>query len=321
MAGTIDIYKVKQYGDTLQQLVQLMGNKFKGKCREEGITGEERYFDQLGSTTATERTDIFGDSPEDTITKDRRKVIATPYHNGLWLDTIEKVQTLVDPRGQYVQNQNYALNRMRDIEFFKGALGTALTGKAGATSVTFDNCPAVGIDVGGTGNQGMNLDKLRATLEALEVSGVDVENPNDKPYFVWSPKQKNELLANTEPTSSDYNTVKTLVNGQINSFYGFEFITHNLLPYAKTGAALPELTWSTTAGEDNKPVDTDATDIRMCFAYTKNSIIQATNPEIVTEIEKRGDKSFNWYAYSMIRTGAVRMEEKRVVAVPCDESP
>ena len=66
---------------------------------------------------------------------------------------------------------------------------------------------------------------------------------------------------------------------------------------------------------------TDTTDIRCCFAYTKNNVLMATNPEITSEIEKRADKSFDWYAYAVARFGAVRMEETNTVLVPCDESP
>lgn len=310
MATTLAPNFVKQYGSTLELLTQLKGNKFRGKCREETIVGEERYFDQLGSVSATERTGIFQASPEDTIVHDRRQVVATPYHSGLYIDTIEKVQTLVDPAGKYVAQQHTALNRKRDQEFFSGALGAAATGKAGTVSVPFSDCPAV--DVGAAG---MTLDKLVNALFLLEESGVDVEDPMDKPYFVWSPRQKNELLTNTETTSADYASVKALVAGQISSFYGFEFITSTLTPFLDT-AGTGIQGWDA----NDIPDDTDATATRACFAYTKSNIIQATNPEISTEVEKRGDKSFNWYAYSLIRTGAVRMEEKKLVSVPCLES-
>ena len=326
MATTLEPNFVKQYGSTLELQVQLKGNKFRGKCREESITGEERYFDQLGSVTATERTGIFQASPADEILHDRRQVVATPYHSGLYIDTIEKVQTLIDPAGKYIQQQNTALNRKRDQEFFRGALGTAKSGKAGGTSNVVTDCPIVSKTTGGTG---MNLDKLINALYELEASGVDVEDPNDQPYFVWSPRQKNELLTNTQTTSSDYAAVKALVTGQIDSFYGFKFITSTLTPWANTAGTGVNLVWNSDGGTgdgtgadagDIPGIETAGDDDRMCFAYTKSNIIQATNPEIITEVEKRGDVSFNWYAYSLIRTGAVRMEEEKVVLVPCEEA-
>ncbi len=325
MATTLAPNFVKQYGSTLELLTQLKGNKFRGKCREETIVGEEAYFDQLGSVTAELRQDIFPDSPESTITHDRRQVVATSYDTGLYIDRIEKVQTLVEPEGKYVAQQHTALNRKRDQEFFKGALGTAKSGKAGGTDNAVTGCPIVPL---GTGGDGMNLDKLINALYELEASGVDVEDPMDQPYFVWSPRQKNELLTNTQTTSSDYAAVKALVTGQIDSFYGFKFITSTLTPWADTAGTGVNLVWNSdgSTGDgtgadigDIPGIETAGDNDRMCFAYTKNNIIQATNPEIVTEVAKRADKSFDWYAYALMRTGAVRMEEKKVVLVPCQE--
>jgi len=45
------------------------------------------------------------------------------------------------------------------------------------------------------------------------------------------------------------------------------------------------------------------------------------NPDVTTEITKRADKGFNWYAYVKQSLGSVRMEEEKVIAIPCDESP
>jgi len=314
---------VKQYSSNLQILTQLMGNRFAGKCREESIEGEEKYFDQLGNVVAANRTTRSGggqfpDSPESSVTHYRRQVTATPYDTGLFVDRIEKAQTMIDPESPYARQQVVALNRKRDQEFLTAALGDAKTGKTGSGTAAFTDCPVVDVGTGGTGNQGMNLEKLIEALSALEVSGVDVLDPENKPYFVWTPKQKNELLKNTQVTSSDYAAVKALVSGQINSFYGFEFITSTLVPYVNTAGTGVSADWSTTT---DAPVDTDSTDIRGCFAYTKNNILMATNPEITTRAEERADKSFDWYAYAVARFGGVRMEEKKTVFVPCDESP
>ena len=57
----IDVNFVKQYGRTLDLLTQTMGGKFKGKCMEESIEGESRFYDQLSSVTATQalNSDLF----------------------------------------------------------------------------------------------------------------------------------------------------------------------------------------------------------------------------------------------------------------------
>ena len=119
---------VKQYGKTLDLLAQTKGGKFTGKCLEESIEGEEKYYDQLGSVIAQEVTDRYADSPENDITHARRRVVATPYDVGLMLDKFDKVQMLVNPESEYVQQQVTALNRKKDIEFLKGLFGDAQSG-------------------------------------------------------------------------------------------------------------------------------------------------------------------------------------------------
>jgi len=64
---TISTAFVKQYGSTLDMLLELKGGQFAGKCLEETITGEEKYYDQLGSVYANEVIDRYGDSPENEI--------------------------------------------------------------------------------------------------------------------------------------------------------------------------------------------------------------------------------------------------------------
>jgi len=132
-SSTISTAFVKQYGNTLDLLAQTRGGKFTGKCLEESIEGEEKYYDQLGAVYAAEVIDRYADSPENDITHARRRVTATAYDVGLMLDKFDKVQMLVNPESEYVQQQVTALMRKKDIEFIKGALGNAQTGKTGST--------------------------------------------------------------------------------------------------------------------------------------------------------------------------------------------
>jgi hypothetical protein len=297
-------------------LLELKGNMFSGKCIEESINGEEKYYDQLGSIFATEVTQQFADSPESDITHARRRVVATPYDVGIGLDKFDKVQMLVNPESGYVQRQVSALQRKGGIEFMNGALGDAGTGKAGTTAVPFDTDNIVPVATGSTGTTGMNLEKLQATLELFETNNLVIDDPMNKLYFAWGPQQKRELLESTTVTSSDFSTVKALVSGQISGYYGFEFVSSNMIPYMNAGVTGAELTWGAT----DTPTDTSGADLRACFSWAKSGVIQVTNPNLSTDVSQRKDKSNNWYSYSCLRTGAVRLEEEKVVLIPCDQS-
>ena len=45
-------------------------------------------------------------------------------------------------------------------------------------------------------------------------------------------QQVSNLLNDQKVTSADYNTVKALVNGEVNQYLGFEFIRYEALPLA-----------------------------------------------------------------------------------------
>lgn len=309
---TISTAFVKQYGSTLDLLLELKGGQFEGKTLSDSITGEEKYYDQLGSVFASEVIDRYGDSPEADITHERRRVIATPYDVGLMLDRFDKVQMLTDPESEYVQRMASALNRKKTIECLKGLLGTAYSGKGGGTANEIDFTYAVA-----AGGAGMTIAKLRSARQLLLEANVDLDDPMNKAYIAMGPQEQMELLATTEATSTDFNTVKALVNGEINTFMGFEFVFSNQIPYINTGGTAYHLDFNAS----DEPVDTDSTDVVGCFAWVKSAARVVTNPDLSTDVERRGDKRFNWYAYSCLRTGAVRMEDRKVVPILCDRSP
>lgn len=89
------------------------------------------------------------------------------------------------------------------------------------TAGTFNTTATAGqgfeIAAGGTAFTTAKLRSLRAYYDDLEV--------DETVTVVVSGTGMQSLLSNTETTSSDFNTVKALVNGEINTFMGFRFVT------------------------------------------------------------------------------------------------
>lgn len=68
-------------------------------------------------------------------------------------------------------------------------------------------------------NSAFNIEKLREAMFVFDNQEVE----KDDRYIIWSPASARQLLGTTEATSSDFNTVQTLVRGDMNDFLGFEF--------------------------------------------------------------------------------------------------
>jgi hypothetical protein len=106
---------------------------------------------------------------------------------------------------------------------------------------------------------------------ATLLSGKKILDENGVPmkdrYFIHTAKQLEDLLNTTAVTSSDYNSVKTLVNGEVDTFLGFKFI---LIATRREGG-LP----STGSGSDIGDIG---------FMYHKRAIGQAIGMNMETEM-------------------------------------
>ena len=314
--NSIDTAYVNQYGKTLDLVAETKGGKFNGLSLEDQVTGEVAFYDQLDSVYAgavdTASNSGGMNSPDDTITHLRRRVELANYEVGILLDRFDKVQTLINPESEYVQRQVSALMRKKDIEFISGALGTAATGKAGAGSATLGSGQKIL-----QANAGLTIAKIREARAILQKNGVDLDDPMNEAYLAVTPTQIEDLLGNTEATSADFMNVKALVSGGIDTFYGFKIVVSNLLPFVATDTNTANLSWSAS---DVPEVSSTDDNVRANFAWVKSGIRSAVGMGIETDIAKRADKRFNWYAYSAMRCGAVRMEEEKVVQIQVSEA-
>lgn len=288
---------VKQFSSNLMLRAQQSGSRLRETVTVVNGVGNEYFFDYVGAVEAQNINDRHGDSPINSTPQNRRSVLLAGYDTGDLIDTIDKVQMLADPASPFVETHGRAMGRKLDDVIIASAFADARTGVAGAsaTSFTAGNIVAVNSTKYGTasGNTGLTIGKLIEARNILvEAEGVD---DNEPLYFVCTGKQISNLLATTEATSADYNSVQALVRGQIDTFMGFKFIR-------------------------SQRVLTDSNSYRRCIAYAKSGIGLAIGKDIVSQVSQRADKRFSWYAYFQMFVGATRLEEEKVVEVKCVES-
>ena len=203
------------------------------------------------------------------------------------IDDQDKLRMLIDPTSPYAMNGAYALGRAMDDVIITAALGASLTGENGSTSTPFDTSNQQ-IAVGGTG---LTVAKLRTARKILLTNEVDVAM--DPLYIAVTAVQMDNLLGTTEVTSSDYNSVKALVQGNVDTFLGFKFIHCERL-------------------------GVDGSGDRRCIAWAKSGMHLGMWNDITTKISERADKSYATQVYVKGTFGATRTEEKKVVEIICD---
>ena len=288
MSTEITVAFVQQYTDNVIMLSQQQGSRLEpAVATKSGVIGENTYFERIGATAAVERTTRHGDSPLVNTPHSRRRVSMKPYDWGDMVDEPDQVRMLIRPESKYAMNAVWALGRTKDDIIIAAMYGNAYTGKDGSTTVALPSGQKVAQD--GTPSS-LTVGKLRKAKVLLDAAEVD---PVDPRYIVASALAIDALLGDTTVTSADYNVVKALVQGEIDTFVGFKFIRSQRLPLVTTGT------------------------YRAAYCWAKTGMGLAIGTEIKTKIVERADKNFSVYVWASMDLGATRIEDEKVVEIPC----
>jgi len=287
MSSQITTAMVQQYSNNVAMLSQQKGSLLRGAVDTESVVGKNSFFDQVGVATAQKRVTRHSDTPQMDTPHSRRRVSLVDYEYADLIDNQDKIRTLIDPTSSYALAAAYALGRAQDDEIIAAISGTAYTGETGSTATPL----GAGQAITESGTAGLTIAKLRSAKEILDLGNVDASIAR---YIAVSPKQITDLLGTTEVTSSDYNTVKSLANGEVNSFLGFNFIVVNRLALASSK--------------------------RLCLAWAMDGVKLALGQDITTRIDERSDKGYATQVYVCQSIGATRMEESKVVSIQAHEA-
>ena len=278
---------VNQFGANIDLLSQQKDSRFMGKTRSESVTGETANFEQIGATAAVLRTSRHQDTPRVDTPHSRRAVSMETFEWADLIDNADKVRMLIDPTSNYSMSAVMAMNRSRDDSMIEAALGTARTGKNGTTNIVLPASQKIVASA-----TGLTIDKLREAAEIINANDVD---PEIRRYLAFSARQLTNLLATTEVTSADFNTVKALVAGTINEFMGFTFVRTERLT-------------------------TDGNGDRQIIAWAQDGLLMANGSNNITRVTERADKSYSVQVFRSETFGATRMEEDKVVEIACVEA-
>jgi len=287
MSFEITTAMVQQYNDNVVLLQQQKPSRLRPCVREEGVQGEYGFFDQIDSTAAQKRTSRHGDTPLISTPHVRRRVAPIAYDWADLIDNFDRPTLITDPTSKYAVNAVAAMNRSIDDEIIAAALATAYGGRDGTTTYAFPTSTHQIVH----GSASLTITKLLSAKEILD----SYENDPDEPRFLaLSAKQVTALLNTTEIKSADYNTVKALAAGQIDTFLGFKFIRTERLTKVST--------------------------TRSCLAWSQSSILLGIGTDIVTRVSERADKNYATQVYVGMFIGATRMDEKGVVEIQATET-
>ena len=290
MSTEITTAFVKQYTDNIRLLQQQMGSSLRGAVSvESNIVGDRAFFDQVDATAMSQITNRHGDTQYTDTPHRRRMVTMAPFEVADLIDRSDKIRTLNDPTNTYVRAFAAAANRQIDDTIIAAFDATAATGVDGSGSDAFDS--AYEVAVGSPHN--LTTGKLRAARRILEAAENHEDDGDNQWYVICSANNRDALLGDTQFMDSDFNSVKALVDGAVDTWLGFKFLKSERLPRG-------------------------AGNVESVFAWSKQSMKLAIGQDTRGFIDVLPGKRHSTQIRYEMDMGAVRMDQKGVVRILCD---
>lgn len=245
-----------------------------------GVVGDIYKFRTMGKGLANQKATQADVTPMDVT----HALVSCTLENWVapeYSDIFDQAEVNFDEKSQLAKSIAMALGRRKD-QLIIDALDDATPDATIAVSV-------------GGADSGLNVAKLRAAGEALDNNGV----PQDGRWFVANTRSKWTLLGETETTSSDYNTVKALAQGDIGSFAGFNFI------------------WIADNSEGG--ITEAAGDVYNSYAFHQSAVGCAVGIDMRTEINYVAQKT-SWLVNGLMKCGAITIDATGLIQVNCDET-
>lgn len=242
-----------------------------------GVEGSTHKFPKIGKGVAQVRVPQTDVTPMN-VDYSQATVTLSDYIAAEYSDIFNQAKINFDERSELVQVVSKSIGRRAD-QLIIDALDAASTSLTVATSV------------GGAASN-LNIEKLLEAKKLMDAGNVPMEGR----HILIHANNLSALLGETQVTSADYNSVKALVSGDVNSFLGFNF--HVIGDRDEGGLPLPST--------------------RTCYAWHQGAVGYAEGMGIRTEINYIPEKTSHLVA-SMFSAGAVGIDAEGIVEISCTE--
>lgn len=279
MSKTLSAASIAEFDAEVKQAYQGSG-KLRDTVRvRTGVVGGTHRFPKLGKGIATQRIPQTDVVPMN-VQHSNQTATLEDWNAAEYTDLFDQAEVNFDEQRELAQVISGAIGRREDQLVLDAAA-------AASTTLT------VSTDIGGVGTD-MNVAKARRAKRLLDDQGVPMEDR----CMVVSANGLEAMLGTTEATSSDYNTVKALVNGEMDTFVGFKWIvieSRDEGGLAKAGA------------------------VRTSFAYHKAALGLAVGIDFRTEVNYVPEKT-SWLANGLFKAGCVDIDALGIVEVSTTEA-
>jgi hypothetical protein len=240
-----------------------------------GVEGSQVKFPKVGRGVATARVTQTDVTPMN-VGFSNVTCTLSDWNAAEYSDIFSQQKVNFDERSELVQVVGNAIGRRQD-QLILDALNAATSTGTVANSI-------------GGSNTNMNIAKLREAAKILNAKNV----PADGRHIIIHANSLASMLEQTSVTSSDFNTVKALVQGEINQYMGFTF--HVLGDRSEGGLPI------------------DGSSDRTLYAFHKDAIGYAEGIAPRTEINYVPEKT-SWLVNALFSAGSIAIDSEGIVKI------
>ena len=302
MADIENNYQIKyseKWGSYLQQEVSRLD---KYVTVETGLTGKMAAFDQYGLLAFTEKTTRMKSTTLDEAPTTRRVIHPKIFTKAVGFDEFDakKLANIDVPVSKTIESLRAAAGRCMDKVMIDAFLGANYTGENGTNTVNLPSSQTVAKDFVESGtavSSNLTVGNLRKALTILQKNEAWSDERRaygDELVLACSSSQINALLQQQEVSSFDYNAVRALAEGRLDTFLGFRIIRTEQLPI-------------------------DASNVRSCIAWVKSRAQFGIWDDFKVKLSVRDDLDETLQIRAKFACGATRLQEEGFVKILCAE--
>ena len=253
-----------------------------------GVTGEAYKFAASGKGLANQKASQADVTPMD-VERSRPTANLENWNAPEYTDIFDQAEVNFDEKQELAETIALAIARRED-QIIIDAMA------AGTYSATPASDSAVGLLIDLTATVALTVAAVRqAATKGLTKRGV----PASDRTIAITADSLDQLLATTQVTSADYNSVKALVQGEVDTFLGFKFCVIE------------------TREEGGLPGDGSTS--CASFAYHKKAVGYAIGLDMKTSVDWIAQKT-SWLSNAVYKAGAVIRENSGIVKILSDST-
>lgn len=224
----------------------------------------------------------------------RRWVSPTFKDLPVLVDTLDELQTIVDPKAGIQEATVDAANRFFDDLIIAAFFATAKVGVEGASTESWPATTYLVADTfGASASTGMTYPKLVEAFRMMRHFQVDLEN--EEPCVIIGSQQEADLKKQQEVINHDYNGGMVVEEGHITGLGGFQIHVSERLQTNNT--------------------------LRYCPAFVKSGMHLGIWQDLNVSVTQREDLSEHpWQLYAAVGAGATRTQLGKVIQINCADT-